>query len=129
MILIKNFYIDTSKGVDLIKIGHEVRQVVTEAKADNGIVTIMTPLGGAAVAVMEPDINVEEIKKGLEPLLANQLIRCLIPRSLSIPIDKGRMMIEPWQEIFLVNFESSGKRREFRVHLFTEKAEKKEGGM
>ncbi len=128
MIVVKNFYIDTSKGMDLINIGHEVRQVVREAKADNGMVTVMSPFGGAAVAVMEPDVKVEEIKRGLEPFVANHLIRCLLPRSVSIPIEKGRMMIEPWQEIFLINFDSSGKRREFRVHLFSEKAEKKEGG-
>ena len=123
MILLKRFYVDATKGVDLINIGHEVRQAIREAKMEAGQVLILVPHPGAAVVAMETDAKVTEIKKGLEPFLQNHLIRCFLSRSLMLPVDKGRMSIEPWQEVFLIDYETSGKRREFRVQLFWEQKE------
>lgn len=123
MIVLKSFYVDATKGIDLINIGHEVRQAIREAKMEEGQVLVLVPHPGAAAVAMEPDVKAGEIKKGLEPFLQNQLIRCLLPRSLVLPVDKGRMSIEPWQEVFLIDYETTGKRREFRVQLSWEQKE------
>jgi thiamine phosphate synthase YjbQ (UPF0047 family) len=123
MILLKNFYVDTTKGIDLITIGHEVRQVIREGKVEAGEVMITIPHPGAAVVAMEPDAKWNDIKKGLESFLGNSLICCLLAKSLVMPVEKGKMPIEPWQEIFLIDYETSGKRREFRVQLFWEQKE------
>lgn len=120
MILTKNFYIDATKGLDFLKIIHEVRRVVKEANTENGTATVVIPHPGAAVAVLEtgdPAFKLEDLKKALEPYIANQLIRCLLPKSVVIPFEKGKLQIEPFQEIFVIDYENSGKRREFRVQV------------
>ncbi len=37
-----------------------------------------------------------------------------------MPFEKGKMLIEPWQEIFLIDYDGSGRRREFKVHVSAE---------
>ncbi len=121
MIVTKSFYVDTTKGLDLINVTHEVRRVVREANMQDGNLTIVVPNPGAAVVAMEIDENViGEIRKGLEPFLASGLIRCLLPKSLAMTVEKGKMSIEPWQGICLVDYDTSAKRREFRVQAFSE---------
>jgi thiamine phosphate synthase YjbQ (UPF0047 family) len=118
MILTKNFYIDATKGLDLLRVIHEVRRVVKEANTENGVVTVVIPSPGAAVAVLEtgdPACKPEDLRKALEPYLANQLIRCLLPKSVVIPFEKGKLQIEPFQEIFVIDYDNSGRRREFKV--------------
>jgi len=120
MILIKSFYVDATKGLDLLNVIHEVRRVVREANTENGTATVVIPHPGAAVVVLDtgdPATKPEDLKKALEPYLANQLIRCLLPKSTVIPFEKGRLLIEPFQEIFVIDYDTSGKRREFKVQV------------
>lgn len=130
MILSKSYFVDTTKGVDLINIVHEVRRTLKESNAENGTMTVSLPGPGAALSIMEKTDQEGGVKKGLEGLVANELtkeiVRCLLPKSLVIPVEKGKMVIEPWQDVFLIDYEKSGRRREFRVQVFYE--EKPKGG-
>lgn len=120
MILFKSFYIDATKGLDLLKIIHEVRRVVKEANTENGTATVVIPNPGAAVTILDtgdPACKLEDLKKALEPYLANQLIRCLLPKSVVIPFEKGKLLIEPFQDIFVIDYDTSGRRREFKVQV------------
>ena len=114
MILVKQFYVNTTNGVDLIKVSHEVRQVVQSMKGDQGWVVVMAPSPGAGLVVMEAtnEAGIHEGNLGL--------VRLLLPKSIIVPIEKKMMMMEPWQEIYLIDYETSGRRREFRVQLFSE---------
>ncbi|GEM_PF-2701974 len=124
MIINKSFYVDTTPAIDLLTITHEVRRVVLEGKSDTGWVTIIITNPGAGVVMMEKEGTFgTDLQKSLAPFLKDQVIRCLIPRSVVIPIEKGRMMMEPWQEVILIDFETTGRRREFRVQLFGETKE------
>jgi len=120
MILIRNFFVDTTKGLDLIKIVHEVRRVVKEANTENGTATIVVPNPGAGVAILDAAERPEDMKKALEPQVSSGLIRAILPKSLSIPYEKGRLLIEPWQEVYLIDYDASARRREFKVHVFGE---------
>lgn len=120
MILIKNFFVDATKGLDLLKIIHEIRRVVKEANTENGTVTIVIPNPGAGLAVLDPTEKPEDLKKTLEPQLASGLIRFLLPKSLVMPFEKGKFLMEPWQEVFLIDYDTSGRRREFKVHVSAE---------
>jgi thiamine phosphate synthase YjbQ (UPF0047 family) len=120
MILTKNFFIDATKGLDLLNVVHEVRRVVREANTENGTVTVVIPNPGAGVAVIDtgdPAFKADGLKKALEPHLASGLIRCFLPKSVVIPFEKGKLHIEPFQEIFVIDYDTSGKRREFRVQV------------
>jgi thiamine phosphate synthase YjbQ (UPF0047 family) len=123
MILTKNFYVDATKGLDLLNIIHEVRRVVREANTENGTVTVVIPNPGAAVAVLDtgdPAFKSDDLKKALEPYLSNGLIRCFLPKSVVVPFEKGKLLIEPFQEIFVIDYETSGRRREFKVQVTAE---------
>lgn len=122
MTLIRNFFVDTTKGLDVLKIIHEVRRVVKEANTQNGTVTVVVTNPGAGLAILDPSEKVEEVKKGLEPQVASGLVRSLLPKSLVMPFEKGRMLMEPWQEIFLIDYDTSARRREFKVHVSPEAA-------
>lgn len=116
MIQLKSFYVPTTTGVDLIVIGHEIRGFVKEAGVGkNGWVTLMAPQPGATFGVgprgsSPTGVNLETVKK--------------VP-SLVIPVMAGNLMIDPWQEVFLIDEETSGRRREFFVQLFLEEEAKK----
>ncbi len=120
MNLSKSYYVDTTKAIDMINIAHEVRRAIQEANmahAERGFVLIAVPHPDAAVVVMEKTIQEDFLKKGLEGFVTNSLIRCLLPKSVILPVERGKMVTEPWQEIFLIDYDTSGRRREFRIQL------------
>lgn len=123
MILQRSFYLNTTPAIDIINISHEIRSLLKESKADRGGATVIAPNGGAGIVAMEPGVQTDEIRKGLEPLLANGLVRCLLSKSLVVPFEQGRLMTDPRQEVFLIDYEPSGRRREFRVQLYWESKE------
>ena len=111
MFLLKNFYLDTTKGIDILSIGHEIRRVIREAKAESGLVTVAVPFAGACLIVMEKDEKkMEERKKSFK---GDEFMA----KSLTIPIDKGELVTHPWQDVFLIDYETSGRRREFKVQV------------
>jgi thiamine phosphate synthase YjbQ (UPF0047 family) len=120
MILLKNFFVDATKGLDLLKIIHEVRRVVKEGNTENGSVTVVIPSPGAGLAVLDPNDRPEDLKKTLEAQMASGLIKILLPKTLTIPFEKYKMMIEPWQELYLIDYDTSGRRREFKVQVEAE---------
>ena len=127
MLLTKSFYIDVTTTLDVINIGHEVRRAVRENRVEHGQITLVIPNPGAAVAVMESDCKIPNIKKGLEGFLASGVISSLIPKTLVLPVEAGRMSIEPWQEVFLIDYDTSARRREFRVQLNWEQKKENDG--
>ena len=122
MAVSKTFYIDTTKSLDILLISHEIRRVVNESRPEIGTATVMIPFPGAAVAVFDKDVNREALVKELTPYVKNHLIQCLLPKSVVVPVEKGKMVIDPWQDVFLIDFDNTGRRRELRVCVFSESA-------
>ena len=122
MLVSKTFYVDTTKNTDILLVSHELRRVVNEARPELGQVTVIIPFPGAAVCMFDKDVSREALTKELTPYVKNQLIQCLLPKSLVVLVEKGKMVTDPWQDVFLIDFESTGRRREFRVCLFSETA-------
>lgn len=123
MLLLRSFYVNTTEGVDIINIGHELRSTMKEAKMERGGVTITVPHPGAGVVMMAGDEIRGDLRENLKPYLANGVMPSFLARSLVVPVEQGRMIIEPWQEVFLIDYTSSGKRREFKVQLHWEAKE------
>lgn len=125
MLILKSFYIHTTPGIDVLNIGHEVRRALLEGQAEEGQVLIMTPHPGSGLAVMELNTPFDQVKKELAVFQQNGLIRCFLSPSIVLPFEKGKMAMEPWQDLFLIDYDTSGKRREFRVQLSAADKEKK----
>ncbi|MBI2083157.1 MAG: YjbQ family protein [Deltaproteobacteria bacterium] len=127
MLSLKSFYVGTSREVDVINIGHDVRGFVREAKIENGLVTVACRLPGGGVALLTTDGKAvqqirEQVKKDFSQSLSAGF-KYLLPPALSVPIENGKMIFEPWQDLYLVDFEASGRRREVVIQIFSEPKE------
>ena len=112
----KSFYVNTSKDIDLILLSHEVRTALREVKAETGNALVIVPFPGAGLVVLgSSGEDMEGLRKGLREFHQKCVVACFLPKCLVLPIDKGRLIIEPWQEIYLVDYEIMGKRRELQV--------------
>ncbi len=121
MITIKNFYVDTTKKVDVVPVGHEVRALIREAKAEKGWVILQAPTSGASFLSLEnQEKKVEGLKKALEGFSIKDLFSCFLPGSFCLLVEKGKLTIDPWQEVFLVDYEVSGRRREYSIQVYSE---------
>lgn len=102
-------------------ISHEIRQSLREGKVENGHVVVSLPSGGAGVIVLDKgnDPEHKDVKKLLAQDTTKPLLKIFLPKTAVVPIEKGKLIIDPWQEVFLVDYESSGRRREFWIHLLS----------
>lgn len=128
MLKFKTYYVDTTKGVDIINIGFDIRRAIKEDRFDTGFAVVTIPYAGAGFFIMEPETPPADLKKGLETLLSNPVFKHFLCKSLTLSVEKGRLTIEPWQEVFLIDYETSGRRREFRVQTVWEQAPQSPGG-
>lgn len=109
MIFIKNFYCNSQGSGSKTSLIHDVRSVLRESKVPAGLVTIYAPMGKAGVtAASKKEIDEE----GLSP----------VSRSLTLPFNQGELLLDPWQEVFLVDYDSSSRRREVTVHVMGDQA-------
>lgn len=123
MFLLRNFFVNTTAGIDIVNISHEIRSVLRESKVEKGTMTLLVPQEGAGVVALEAGKPVEGLKKELESYPEKGLLKLLIPKTLAMPLEQGKMLSDPWEEVFLVDYGSLARRREFRVQVFWEAKE------
>lgn len=112
MVFLKNVFISTSRGVDVIPVLHDIRFAIRDSTFVRGLVTVTLPSSGAGF-VIAPEAEREKTKETTAPLLP----------SLSIPFQNGELVLAPRQTVFLIDKSSEGKRREFYVQVLGEPAQ------
>ena len=140
MAFIKSYFVNTTNDVDILSIIHDVRYAVRDSKAVEGLVTVIVPGAGASVMIFEP---IEEVKEELKiafELFAGEGGEALnkkkekisvsahvqattFGRQISIPLSKGKLVIDPYEDIFLIDFEKKSVRREFLIQVLSEAKE------
>lgn len=140
MILLKNYFVNTTEDVDVMTIIHEVDRTIREAGATEGTVTIVVPEAGAALAIIEPLPDIVGLLKealkvypGEGVLTKNRrkeeidvgprIASAMLGKDLHIPITHGKMALGSREEPVLIDLEKGGKRREFYVQVMAEKAQ------
>ncbi|MFH1829581.1 MAG: YjbQ family protein [Pseudomonadota bacterium] len=139
MILLKNYFVNTTSDVDVMTIIHEVNQTITESKAQEGSVNISVPEAGGALALIEPlpDI-IEQFKEALrifpgegvrtkdrrkqEIDIGPRIAAAMLGKAMQIPLSKGKLVLGVREEPVLIDLEKAGKRREFYVQVIAEPA-------
>jgi thiamine phosphate synthase YjbQ (UPF0047 family) len=132
MILLKNYFVDTTEDIDLISIIHEINRSIRESKITDGLATIVVPSPGGALLVAEPLPEVIEGLKGAirvfpgegteaknrkkeEFAIWPRVAASMIGKTLAIPFAGGKLVLGAREEVLLVDLETTGRRREFYV--------------
>jgi secondary thiamine-phosphate synthase enzyme len=139
MIFLKNYYTRTTDKVDVISIHADVMYAVRDSEAIEGLVTITSPAGGAAITVIEklPEAH-DALKEALavypaegkkattrrkeEIDLGARVKAAMLGRSLSVPLKEGKLMLGHREEIILIDCETTAKRREYVIQVMGEGA-------
>jgi len=134
MIFLRNYFINTTDKLDVKTIIHEVNGAIREAKATEGLATIVVPAPAGALAVIEPlpDI-VKGLKEAIETIMGeggetknrrkeeidvgHRVAAAMIGRTISIPIKDGKLLLGTREEPVLIDMEKKGLRREFYVQV------------
>ena len=106
MIFLKKCFVGTTSGGDAISIVHDVRYAVRDSQVQDGLVTVSIPESGAGVVIGEAP---EEEREMLSKI-----------RSVSIPLEKGELIMSPRETITLIDVKTEGRRREFIIQVMGE---------
>ena len=137
MILLKNYFINTTGDVDVESVIHEVNRTIREANATEGSIIIIVPEAGAALAVIEPlDDIVGLLKDALKVFpgegvltknrrkeeidVGPRIAAAMLGKSLHIPLSGGKLVLGAREEPVLIDLEKTGRRREFYVQVIAE---------
>jgi thiamine phosphate synthase YjbQ (UPF0047 family) len=148
MLYTKKCYINTTEEVDAVAITHDLKYAIADSKSPDGLVTVLVTTPGAGLAILPPiEDAIEELKVSLDVFGADagtaqdKLKRereigpivqsAILGRTVHLPFQEGKLLIDPYDEIYLLDFEHNKGRREFLIHVFSEApapCEKEQGG-
>jgi secondary thiamine-phosphate synthase enzyme len=139
VIFLRNYYVTTTQKTDILVISHDVKRAVRESGIQSGAVHIIVPGATAGVTLLENDPKIYEGLKnwvetqvpasgGSRPTRRSgsgrddaHLRAALIGPTLTLPLQDGKLMVGPWQEVVLFDFDDSKiGRREFTVQVMGE---------
>lgn len=109
---IKKYYINTLKKQRVIAITVNVDYAIAECAAKQGLATLTLPQSGAALVIQNT------LKK--ETTLSIAANSTLLPRTITVPIIDGKLALDPYEEIMLIELTDEEKRRELIVHILKE---------
>lgn len=138
MIFLKNYYVNTTGKTDIRLITHDVKRAVQESGIDNGSVTVLIPGGTAGITLLEGEGDIHQALKewvesqipeteGIRPNRRSgsgknsaHLRAALVGQNLVFPLQDGKIMISPWQEVVLFDFDDKTGRREITIQVIGE---------
>ena len=120
-----------------MSITSDVKYAIRDSGTKEGLATIIVGGPGAGVTILEPLQEViDELKvafevfagegatakdkKKVEALINPRVQASILGRSISVPIKDARLVTDPYEEIFLVDFDKKARRREFKVQIMAQ---------
>lgn len=137
MFFFKRCYVNTTEETDVISVIHELRYAIRDSKGPEGLLTAITPRPGAGFVIMSlvPEL-VDELKASFEVFgseagvskdglkrefeVGPHIQAAILGRTVHIPFQEGRLLIDPYDDVLLVDFEHKRARREFIVQVISE---------
>ncbi len=122
--MIKEFNISTQQGYQLVDITDQVEEIIEENK--DGLVLVFTPHSTAGIVLTE---NEEGLKNDWLSFLKrtisgfdfkhnriddnadSHILAGLVGQGKVLPLQKGRLVLGTWQQIFLVEFDGPRERK------------------
>ena len=127
--------ISTKGFSDIIDITDRVDSVVGHSKIKDGLVTVFCPGSTGSITTIEYESGVlRDLQMALEKIVPSNIpyehdrrwgdsngfshVRAaLIKPSLSVPLIKGRLTSETWQQIVFIDFDNRRRDRNLMVHI------------
>lgn len=137
MLFIKRCYANVTASVDVKAISHDIKYAIRDSKSPDGLLTVVIPQSGAGLVVM-PAIPeaMEELKTtmdmfGAEAGSARDALKrerdigpiiqsALLGRTVHLPFTDSKLILDPYDEVLLVDFEKKVGRREFVIQIVSE---------
>lgn len=137
MIFLKKYFVNTTAGIDILSVSADVRYAVRDAKASDGLVTVVVPGPGAGLILLEPlpelidqfktalaiypGEGIETLTRRKEPVAVGPRIKgAILGRQVSLPLVRGEIVLAPREEVMLVDVETTGARREYVIQVLHE---------
>jgi secondary thiamine-phosphate synthase enzyme len=135
---LRNYYVPAADKASFRVITPEVKQAIREAAVQNGLLTILIPGATAGVTLLEGDTKVHEeyLKWVLSQVPESEgprpsrrsgsgrnsahLRAALVGAQLTLPLQGGKLMSGPWQEVVLFDFDDKVGRREITIQILGE---------
>jgi len=136
MLFTKSYWLEVTCDIDVVPLKHDIRLALRESEAEEGLINVFVPDGLGAIVLAPERLEKERVflrwltdwmqYKGEPP--TREFLAYLFGATVTIPLEKGAMAISHQSSIFMVDFTSEAKRREWRVAIFSETPPKKQRG-
>lgn len=127
------FNLQTEGNTDIVDITGKIREIIRKEGINNGIVNIFVRGSTASVTTIEADKNLyNDLREILNKIIPMQkewkhhqtwggknggshLRASIFGPSINIPVEGGELMTGTWQQIVLIDFDTSPRTREIIV--------------
>jgi len=137
MLFFKKYYVNTTEEVDAKSIIHDLQYAIQDSKAPEGLLTVIVPDSGAGLAIINPnDELIEEMKTTFDVFgadtgtivdnlkrekdIAPIIQAAIMGRTIHLPFQDCKLLLDPYDEVILFDFEKKSGRREFVVQIISE---------
>jgi secondary thiamine-phosphate synthase enzyme len=134
MFAVQTFHLEvkTTQGTDILDLTRLVQDKVRESGISDGVLTLFIAGSTAALTTIEYESGViNDLRAAIERLFPQDLVyehdrrwgdgngyshvrAAFLKPSLSIPIEKGNVVLGTWQQIVLLDFDNRPRRRSIR---------------
>lgn len=135
---LRGFTISTSRNEELIDITREVEEAVGKSKARNGLVHVFIPHATAGIILNEsadPNIKTDFLNAleraipkrahylhdAIDRNAAAHIRSAIVGSSLTIPLERGRLVLGTWQSIMFCEFDGPRHARRIIVQIIESK--------
>jgi len=138
MILTERLSVSTKPDLDIVDITEQVADIVRKSNLKDGFVNIFVSGSTASVSTMEFEPNlVKDIKTALERIAPSDIpyehhktwgddngkshVRAtLMGPGITVPFQNKKLLLGTWQQIVLLDFDTSAREREIIVQIVGE---------
>lgn len=129
---------NTSGFCDIIDLTAKIRDSLKRSRLQNGLIALFVTGSTAALTTIEHEPGlVQDLKEFVEKLIPSNrkyhhddrwgddngfshLRAALFGPSLSIPVEKGQLLLGTWQQVILIDFDNRTRSREIVLQLIGE---------
>lgn len=130
--------VSTKGNADIIDITDDVQKIITKQNLNSGIVNIFSPgsTGGVTTMEYEPGLiqDMQNLFKKIAPTDIyyhhnekwkdgnghSHLRSALIGPSISVPFEKGDLLLGTWQQIVFIDFDVRERKRKLIIQIIGE---------